>query len=97
MLKKLAITAETAIGQNHIPNMVYIDQGPEDGLELDNLLLDRRSSIKSNNSRRSSTFSRKESVPVVQVIPPSVSGGMLTIYTSIFCFHMIIIIISKTN
>ena len=75
----MKISAETAIGQNHIPNMVYIDQGPEDGLELDNLLLERRSSIKSNNSRRSSNFSRKESVPIVQVIPPSVSGGMLTI------------------
>ena len=89
------ISAETAIGQNHIPNMVYIDQGPEDGLELDNLLLDRRSSIKSNNSRRSSTFSRKESVPVVQVIPPSVSGGMHSIYMSILRFHIKLITIKK--
>ena len=69
--------AGTAIGQNHVPNLHFIDQGPEDGLELDNLLLERRSSNKSNNSRRSSNLSRHESLPTVQVIPPSITGGKI--------------------
>ena len=71
------ISAGTAIGQNHVPNLHFIDQGPEDGVELDNLLLERRSSTKSYTSRRSSSLSRKESLPTVQVIPPSVTGGKM--------------------
>ncbi len=69
--------AGTAIGQNHVPNLHYIDQGPEDGVELDNLLLERRSSTKSNTSRRSSIVSRRESLPTVKVTQPSVTGGKL--------------------
>ena len=74
------ISAGTAIGQNHVPNLHFIDQGPEDGVELDNLLLERRSSTKSFTSRRSSSLSRKESLPTVQVIPPSVAGGNIFTY-----------------
>ena len=41
------------------------------------MLLERRSSNKSNNSRRSSNLSRHESLPTVQVIPPSITGGKI--------------------
>ena len=82
IIHQLCILAGTAIGQNHVPNLHFIDQGPEDGVELDNLLLERRSSTKSFTSRRSSSLSRKESLPTVQVIPPSVTGGNIIVQKS---------------
>ena len=66
---------------NHVPGLVFIDQGPEEGVEMDNLLndlLDRKGSIKSTTSRRSSVLSSQQdnaSIPTVQVIPPSVASG----------------------
>ena len=61
---------------NNVQGLIFIDQEGE-GVEMDNLLLERKASIKSNTSRTSSVLSSHDnaSIPTVQVIPPSVASG----------------------